>query len=136
MVWPHDNRIGHYLTYAGYMAGLTILLLAVLVGWNRTLRKKVLERTAALGESEQRFRGLVELMPVAVYVCDRSGIIQSYNNRAVELWGREPKPGDTAERYCGSLRLYSPVGKLVPHEESKMAEVLKTGVQARDLELV
>src|SRR5436309_15957828 len=36
-------------------------------------------------------RRLVELMPVAVYVCDRSGIIQSYNNRAVELWGREPQ---------------------------------------------
>ena len=75
-------------------------------------------------------------MPVAVYVCDTSGIIQSYNNRAVELWGREPKPGDTAQRYCGSLRLYSPDGKLVPHEESKMAEVLRTGVQARDLEVV
>jgi signal transduction histidine kinase len=75
-------------------------------------------------------------MPVAVYVCDLSGRIQSYNNRAVELWGREPKPGDKAQRYCGSLRLYSPDGKLVPHEESKMAEVLRTGVQARDLEMV
>jgi two-component system sensor histidine kinase UhpB len=76
------------------------------------------------------------LMPVAVYVCDTSGIIQSYNNRAVELWGREPKPGDTAQRYCASLRLWSPNGKLVPHEESKMAEVLRTGVPAHDLEVV
>ncbi|HWN94046.1 MAG TPA: PAS domain S-box protein [Methylomirabilota bacterium] len=90
----------------------------------------------ALRESEQRFRRLVELMPVAVYVCDTSGIIQSYNKRAAELWGREPKPGDTAQRYCGSLRLYSPDGKLVPHEESPMAEVLKTGIQASDVEMV
>ena len=75
-------------------------------------------------------------MPVAVYVCDTSGIIQSYNNRAVELWGREPKLGDPAQRYCGSLRLYSPDGTLVPHEESKMAEVLRTGIEARDLEVV
>src|SRR6266446_5845217 len=89
-----------------------------------------------LRQSEERFRRLVELMPVAVYVCDTSGIIQSYNTRAVELWGREPKLGDTAQRYCGSLRLYSPDGKLVSHEESKMAEVLRTGVQARDLEVV
>src|SRR6266446_10329674 len=89
-----------------------------------------------LRQSEERFRRLVELMPVAVYVCDTSGIIQSYNTRAVELWGREPKLGDTAQRYCGSLRLYSPDGKLVSHEESKMAEVLKTGVEARDLEVV
>jgi PAS domain S-box-containing protein len=130
------NRIGRYLTYAGYAVAAALLIIAGLTVWNRTLRKKVLERTAALVESEQRFRRLVELMPVAVYVCDTSGIIQSYNNRAVELWGREPKPGDTAQRYCASLRLYSPDGKLVPHEESKMAEVLRTGVPAHDLEVV
>src|SRR6266404_3594266 len=130
------NRIGRYLTYAGYAAAVAILLIAGLAVWNRTLTKRILQRTAALGESEQRFRRLVELMPVAVYVCDTSGIIQSYNTRAVELWGREPKLGDTAQRYCGSLRLYSPDGKFVAHEDSKMAEVLKTGVEARDLEVV
>src|ERR1700694_4422802 len=89
----------------------------------------------ALWQSEERYRRLVELMPVAVYVCDTSGIIQSYNNRAVELWGSKPKPGDSAQRYCGCLRLYSPDGKLVPHQESKMAEVLTTGIEARDLEV-
>ncbi len=130
------NRIGRYLTYAGYTVSTALLIIAALAVWNRMLRKKVLQRTAALGESEQRFRRLVELMPVAVYVCDTEGIIQSYNDRAVELWGREPKPGDAAQRYCASLRLYSPEGKLVPHEESKMAEVLRTGVPAHDLEVV
>jgi signal transduction histidine kinase len=89
-----------------------------------------------LRQSEERFRRLVELMPVAVYVCDAAGRIQSYNRRAVELWGREPKSGDTAQCYCGSLRLYSPDGNVVPHEESKMAEVLKTGIEARDQEVV
>ncbi|HKC54226.1 MAG TPA: transporter substrate-binding domain-containing protein, partial [Burkholderiales bacterium] len=86
-----DSR-APYLAYAAYAAA-ALLIIAGLTVWNRTLRKRVLQRTAALGESEQRFRRLVELMPVAVYVCDTSGIIQSYNNRAVELWGREPKPG-------------------------------------------
>jgi hypothetical protein len=52
---------------------------------------------------------LVEVMPVAVYVC---------------------------QRYCGSLRLYSPDGKWMRHRDSKMAEVLRTGVEARDLEVV
>jgi len=103
----------------------------------RKNREAELRRTSrALGESEQRFRRLVELMPVAVYTCDTSGLIQTYNHRAVELWGREPKPGDKAQRYCASLRLWSPDGKLVPHEESKMAEVLRTGVAAHDLEVV
>jgi len=85
---------------------------------------------------EDRFRRLVEVMPVAVYVCDTTGIIQNYNKRAVELWGREPSPGDPAHRHCGSLRLYSPDGTLVPHEQSKMAEVLRTGIEARDLEVI
>jgi PAS domain-containing protein len=39
---------------------------------------------------EDRFRRLLEVMPVAVYLCDTTGIIQSYNERAVELWGRDP----------------------------------------------
>ncbi|MEY2511750.1 MAG: hypothetical protein QOE26_2513 [Verrucomicrobiota bacterium] len=130
------SSYGRYLTYAGYAVAAAILLIAGLSAWNRSLRRNILQRTAALGESELRFRRLVELMPVAVYVCDRSGIIQIYNKRAVELWGREPKLGDTAQRYCASLRLYSPEGQLVPHEESKMAEVLRTGVQANDLEVV
>jgi signal transduction histidine kinase len=100
---------------------------------DNTDRKRAEE---VLRQSEERFRRLVELMPVAVYVCDTSGIIQSYNKRAVELWGREPKSGDTVQRYCGSLRLYSPNGKLVPLEESQMAEVLRTGIEARDLEVM
>jgi PAS domain S-box-containing protein len=130
------NTRGRYLTYAGYATVVAMLLAASLAGWNRSLRKGILQRTMALGESEQRFRRLVELMPIAVYVCDTSGVIQSYNNRAVELWGREPEKGHQAQRYCGSLRLYSPDGEFVPHEESKMAAVLRTGVPARDLEVV
>jgi len=85
--------------------------------------------------TEDRFRRLVEVMPVAVYVCDASGRIQSYNKRAVELWGRTPQMGSKAERYCGSLRLYTTDGKLVPHAESTMAEALRTGIGARDLEV-
>ena len=90
-----------------------------------------------LRQSDERFRRLVELMPVAVYVCDTSGMIQSYNKRAVELWGREPNSGGdgAVQRYCGSLRLYTD-GKLLPLEESQMAEVLRTGIEARDLELM
>jgi len=89
-----------------------------------------------LRQIEERFRRLVEVMPVAVYVCDTSGNIQNYNRRAVELWGCAPPLGDPAQRYCGCLRLYTPDGTLVPHHESKVAEVLRTGVEARDLEVV
>lgn len=87
-------------------------------------------------QSEVQFRRLLEAMPVAVFVCDKSGMIQSYNNEAVKLWGREPELGRASERYCGSLRLFSPDGKRVLHENSKMEEVLRTGVPAHDWEMV
>jgi PAS domain S-box-containing protein len=108
-------------------------LTSTLVVWLTASQRRTME---ALQQSELRYRRLLEVMPIAVYVCDKSGVIQNYNNQAVELWGRRPKLGDTSERYCGSLRLYSPDGKLLAHEKSKIEEVLRTGVEARDWEAV
>src|ERR1700736_5964094 len=59
---------------------------------------------ATLRESEERYRMLFTLGPVAVYSCDASGVIRDFNPRAAELWGRTPKPGDTDERFCGSCK--------------------------------
>ncbi|HEY7781808.1 MAG TPA: PAS domain S-box protein [Ktedonobacterales bacterium] len=76
-------------------------------------------------ESEERFRTLFELVPVAVYSCDANGVIQEFNQRAVELWGREPKSGHRDERYCGSFKLYYPDGRPMPHDACPMAKVLR-----------
>ncbi len=61
-----DRWYGRYLTYAGYAVAVAILLIAGLAGWNRILRTKILERTAALGESEQRYLALFENMAEGV----------------------------------------------------------------------
>ena len=45
--------------------------------------------------SEERYRTLFHLAPVAVYSCDASGVIRDYNSRAAELWGRRPEVGDS-----------------------------------------
>ena len=90
----------------------------------------------ALRESEERYRTLFDLGPVAVYSCDVSGVIQNFNRTAVELWGRQPKPGDTDERFCGSFKLYRPDGTFVPHDQSPMAEVLSGKIpEVRDMEV-
>ncbi len=74
--------------------------------------------------SEERYRTLFHLAPVAVYSCDASGVIRDYNSRAAELWGRRPKVGDTDERFCGSFRMYRPDGSFMPHEQCPMGDVL------------
>jgi PAS domain S-box-containing protein len=91
----------------------------------------------ALCVSEERYRTLFDLGPVAVYFCDNTGVIQKFNRRAAELWGREPALGDTDERFCGSFKLFRMDGSLMPHPQCPMAEVLDGKVsEVRDTEVL
>ena len=90
----------------------------------------------ALRESEERLQRLVSIMPSAMYTCDADGVITYYNRRAAELWGREPKLGDSDEKFCGSFRLYRPDGSPLPHNETPMAEAVFKGQPARNEEVV
>ncbi len=69
---------------------------------------------AALRETKERYRILFDLGPVAIYSCDASGVIQEFNRRAAELWGRAPALGDTDERFCGSFKMLRPDGSFCP----------------------
>lgn len=91
----------------------------------------------AVHASEAKYRALFDLGPVAVYSCDVSGVIEHFNQRAAELWGREPAPGDTDERFCGSFKMFRPDGSFMPHELCPMAQVLSGEIaQARDAEVL
>ena len=79
---------------------------------------------AALRASEERFRTLFELGPSAVYACDARGVIQDFNQRATELWGRTPARGDDNERFCGSIKMFRPDGSFMSHGECPMAWVV------------
>ena len=95
---------------------------AVTVEVDITGHKQAVE---SLRASEERYRNLFELVPVAVYSCDANGLIQEYNHRAVDLWGREPKKNDPSERYCGSYKIFYPDGRFMPPEQCPMARALK-----------
>jgi len=81
-------------------------------------------------------RHLVEILPAAVYVCDTDAVIVAFNQRATELWGRTPKLGQTDEKFCGAHRLFRPDGTYLPHRETPMEWVLRTGATARDQEVI
>ena len=73
---------------------------------NIQLKSEIAERKRVektLRKSEERFRALFELGPIGVYSCYASGMIQEFNRRAAEMWGRNPALGDPDERFCGSF---------------------------------
>jgi PAS domain S-box-containing protein len=91
----------------------------------------------ALRTSENRYRRLIALLPVAAYTCEApSGVITFYNQHATILWGRAPNICDTDERFCGSFRVWKPDGTFVPHDETPMAIALREGRQFRNVEAV
>jgi PAS domain S-box-containing protein len=100
-----------------------------------TERKRFQE---TIQRSEERYRTLFDLVPVAIYVCDADGIIREYNRRAMELWGCEPTGNGEKRRCCGcSYKLYYPDGRLMPLNESPMARALRgEKLTPKDLEIV
>ena len=91
----------------------------------------------ALRKSDERYRVLFDLSPVAVYSIDASGVIQEFNRVASELWGREPASGDTDERFCGSFKMFRTDGTFMPHEQCPMAQVVNGEIlEAPDAEVL
>jgi PAS domain S-box-containing protein len=99
-----------------------------------TERKRAEE---AIRQSEKRYRTLFDLVPVSVYTCDAKGLIQEYNQHAVELWGREPKRNDPSEKYCGSFKIFYPDGRPMPHHKCPMSRALRgEKLTATELEIL
>ena len=76
---------------------------------------------------------ILELLPIATCVCDAAGRILQYNQRAVELWGHPPEPGQTHDQFTAQCRFFGGEGEELPR--SKLAEVLSSGKSVRDEEV-
>jgi PAS domain S-box-containing protein len=77
---------------------------------------------------------IIDQLHAAVCVCSAPlGEIVRYNRLAVELWGRRPEPG---ERFTGAWRLRSLEGRLVPADQTPMADVLRGGPAVADARLI
>lgn len=94
------------------------------------------DRYAGIGALAKADQAILDVIPAAIYVCEADGVIVRFNQRAAELWGRSPKAGDTHERYCGAHRLFHLDGRSLPHAETPMAVVLRTGEPAYGQEAI
>ncbi|PYI92942.1 MAG: histidine kinase [Verrucomicrobia bacterium] len=108
------TRIAPYRTSEDRIAGVVATFIDI-------SRRKIAEEEVRAGA--MRYRTLFELVPVAVYMTDADGVMQEYNQRAVEMWGRTPNRND--EKFCGSFKIYYPDGTFMPHEQCPMARVLR-----------
>jgi PAS domain S-box-containing protein len=89
---------------------------------------------AASGREPAAFRELLDALPAAVYTTDAAGMITFVNRAAIELAGRTPTVGE--DQWCVTFRLYSPDGKLLPHDECPMAIALRERRPVRDVEIM
>ena len=48
--------------------------------------------------------GILDMLPIATFICDARGTILQYNRRAAEIWGRAPGPGQTHEQFSAASR--------------------------------
>ena len=101
---------------------------------NVELESCVLERTAELRLSEERYKQVVSNLPVAVYTTDAQGRITLFNEPAAELWGRRPKIGE--DLWCGSHKIFNPDGTEMLLGDCPMALTLKTGEPVRGQEII
>ncbi|HEX8544074.1 MAG TPA: PAS domain S-box protein [Pseudomonas sp.] len=78
----------------------------------------------------------LDVIPGAIYLCDRDGWLVRFNSEAVNLWGRTPVLGEDGDRYCGSYRLFTTNGTPLAVDESPMASTLSAGQCARNQEVL
>jgi PAS domain S-box-containing protein len=104
------------------------------VGATVSLSRLRRQGQAALTESEERYRQLVQALPGALYTTDAQGRITLYNPAAADLWGRTPEVGE--DLWCGSCRIYRPDGTLLSPEEYPTARVVRGEKPAHGDEII
>jgi PAS domain S-box-containing protein len=78
----------------------------------------------------------IHFLPVAAYVCDASGLLISFNQQAVELWGQTPSLHDPSWRFCGSHKAFRTDGTFLSLDQAPMGQALRTGEPIRGAEVI
>ena len=80
-------------------------------------------------------QGVIDEMPIGIYLMNKDGTLHSFNKMAEKAWGRTPKIHDN-EKYCGSYKLLYPHGEVMPHDQAPPITVLKNRATVRNIDVV
>jgi PAS domain S-box-containing protein len=78
--------------------------------------------------------GVLEHLPIAICIYDRFGKIVRYNQSALEIWGRAPKPGVTHKDFITGSKFFDPGGRRLTYSEMPLSRVLESGEPVRERE--
>ena len=90
---------------------------------------------ARLQNSEERFRQLLDVVPVAIYASDAEGLILEYNQAAVAFWGKRPKPGANFRDLYQGFSLERSDGTSLANELGPLSRALAQGQSVRNAQL-
>lgn len=86
--WLGASAAGVFKVRNLFIIGLLVLVLgSALVAWNRSLRWQVNKRTAALSESEEKFKRLLEFSPIPIGIARADGRIEAVNRAFTKVLG-------------------------------------------------
>lgn len=129
--------VGSALLVAGNVVLFTALVLYVL-GSLRVVEQEGIRAQEALRRSEEQLRAVLEALPVAVFITDARGRIETANPAAESLWGSMPPPSLGPERYGEFYRACRPGTdrRVEPHEWG-LARALVSGaaVTAEEMDI-
>jgi PAS domain S-box-containing protein len=81
-------------------------------------------------------QAILDAIPMGVYACNADGLIMRVNARATQLWGRTPRLLDPTQLFCGTFRLNSLDGQIIPPDQTPMARAVLHGESARGVEAI
>jgi diguanylate cyclase (GGDEF)-like protein/PAS domain S-box-containing protein len=75
------------LIFAGLFSAIGLLIILSIIIWNRSLQRRVMQRTIALKESETKFRRIFETSAIGISIADKNGNMLSGNKAILKLLG-------------------------------------------------
>lgn len=77
----------------------------------------------ALDEGDDRFRPVLDALPVPVYLTDAAGLVTYWNEACIDFAGREPELGQ--DRWCVTWRIHTTDDEHLPHDRCPMAVAVR-----------